>query len=224
VTPAPAQGQPPLCKCGHTVTEHIGGAHWPLIPVGSQIGHDEPFYGYCTHGDVIDKCKCTRFRPKHGQPWVHGQTVEEWDAQHAPASGQQALEAGGPEPAARRVPRTGTEVPEVLQQRDSRPAPAPASGQPCPLGEPDDGFAPGCEVCHREPCPARLRPYSLIAAGRAIPPEEPAPAQGQPRSVGDLFVAHIQQHLEPGQVVICKICGKSVDEIAAEQPREGGRP
>ena len=62
------QGQPPLCKCGHTVTEHIGGAHWPLIPVGSQIGHDEPFYGYCTHGDVIDKCKCTRFRPKQGQP------------------------------------------------------------------------------------------------------------------------------------------------------------
>jgi len=28
-----------------------------------------------------------------------------------------------------------------------------------------------------------------------------------------LFVEHIQAHLKEGQVVICKICGKSVDEI-----------
>ena len=27
------------------------------------------------------------------------------------------------------------------------------------------------------------------------------------------FVQHIESHLGPGQVVICKICGKSVDEI-----------
>jgi len=35
-------------------------------------------------------------------------------------------------------------------------------------------------------------------------------------SAGDKFVRHIQEHLQPGQHVICKICGKSVDEIARE--------
>lgn len=29
----------------------------------------------------------------------------------------------------------------------------------------------------------------------------------------DLFVAHIQRHLLPGDKVICKICNKSIDEI-----------
>lgn len=44
------------------------------------------------------------------------------------------------------------------------------------------------------------------------------------KTKGDLFVEHIQKHLEerehieakPKGVVICKICGKSVDEIAKE--------
>jgi len=31
---------------------------------------------------------------------------------------------------------------------------------------------------------------------------------------GDLFVKHIKSHLKDNQQVICKICGKSVDEIA----------
>lgn len=33
------------------------------------------------------------------------------------------------------------------------------------------------------------------------------------KSEGDLFVEHIKKHLEPGESVICKICGKSIDEI-----------
>ena len=28
------------------------------------------------------------------------------------------------------------------------------------------------------------------------------------------FVKHIEEHLQIGQVVVCKICGKSIDEIA----------
>ena len=28
-----------------------------------------------------------------------------------------------------------------------------------------------------------------------------------------LFVEHIEEHLAPGQKVICKICGKTIDEI-----------
>ena len=32
---------------------------------------------------------------------------------------------------------------------------------------------------------------------------------------GAAFVAHIQAHLKNGEFVICKICGKSVDEISA---------
>jgi len=34
------------------------------------------------------------------------------------------------------------------------------------------------------------------------------------QSNADIFVAHIQNHLSPGQDVICKICGKTVNEIA----------
>ena len=33
-------------------------------------------------------------------------------------------------------------------------------------------------------------------------------------SKAELFVAHIQEHLSPGQEVICTICGKTVNEIA----------
>jgi len=33
-------------------------------------------------------------------------------------------------------------------------------------------------------------------------------------AVGDMaFIQHIQQHLEPGQEVVCKICGKTAREI-----------
>ncbi len=30
---------------------------------------------------------------------------------------------------------------------------------------------------------------------------------------GDLFVAHIEQHLDPGEVVMCKICERTMKEI-----------
>jgi len=33
----------------------------------------------------------------------------------------------------------------------------------------------------------------------------------------ELFVAHIQNHLSPEQDVICKICGKTISEIANEK-------
>jgi len=33
------------------------------------------------------------------------------------------------------------------------------------------------------------------------------------KSDADIFVAHIKQHLQPGQKVICKICNKTIDEI-----------
>ena len=33
---------------------------------------------------------------------------------------------------------------------------------------------------------------------------------------GMLFVKHIKSHLEKGQYVICKICGKTVEEIALD--------
>ena len=33
-------------------------------------------------------------------------------------------------------------------------------------------------------------------------------------SKAELFVAHIQAHLAPWQDVICKICGKTIDDIA----------
>lgn len=32
----------------------------------------------------------------------------------------------------------------------------------------------------------------------------------------DIFIAHIQSHLKPGQEVVCKICGKSAKEIIHE--------
>lgn len=31
-----------------------------------------------------------------------------------------------------------------------------------------------------------------------------------------IFVEHIEDHLKEGDVVLCKICGKSIDEIFAE--------
>lgn len=31
-----------------------------------------------------------------------------------------------------------------------------------------------------------------------------------------VFVAHIEEHLKPGQKVICTICGKTIDEIYEE--------
>lgn len=31
-----------------------------------------------------------------------------------------------------------------------------------------------------------------------------------------VFIRHIQSHLEPGQEVICKICGKTAKEILEE--------
>ncbi len=32
----------------------------------------------------------------------------------------------------------------------------------------------------------------------------------------ELFVRHIEAHLDPGQAVICKICGKTISEIARD--------
>ena len=32
----------------------------------------------------------------------------------------------------------------------------------------------------------------------------------------DVFVEHIQKHLDKKQLVVCKICGKSIDEIYNE--------
>lgn len=32
----------------------------------------------------------------------------------------------------------------------------------------------------------------------------------------EIFVAHIKSHLKPGENVVCKICGKTVDEIYLE--------
>ena len=34
----------------------------------------------------------------------------------------------------------------------------------------------------------------------------------------DKFIRHIQGHLKPGQKVICKICGKTAEEIINEIP------
>jgi len=34
---------------------------------------------------------------------------------------------------------------------------------------------------------------------------------------GELFIQHIQKHLDKGDKVICKICGKDVDTIAEEE-------
>ena len=35
---------------------------------------------------------------------------------------------------------------------------------------------------------------------------------------GVVFIEHIKSHLQPGQEVICKICGKSVMEICLGPP------
>ena len=37
------------------------------------------------------------------------------------------------------------------------------------------------------------------------------------KSRGDVFVEHIEEHLEGNDDVMCKICGKTVDEIFAER-------
>lgn len=36
----------------------------------------------------------------------------------------------------------------------------------------------------------------------------------------DIFIKHIQNHLKEDEVVICKICGKTVDEIIKENKME----
>jgi hypothetical protein len=36
------------------------------------------------------------------------------------------------------------------------------------------------------------------------------------------FIEHIQGHLSEGQVVVCKICGKSVDEISHQVLKDKG--
>ena len=38
-----------------------------------------------------------------------------------------------------------------------------------------------------------------------------------PLSKAEMFIRHIQAHLEPDQYVICKICGKSVNQIYEEK-------
>ena len=38
-----------------------------------------------------------------------------------------------------------------------------------------------------------------------------------PLSKSEIFIRHIQAHLEPDQFVICKICGKSVNQIYKEK-------
>lgn len=38
----------------------------------------------------------------------------------------------------------------------------------------------------------------------------------------EIFINHIKNHLEQNQNVICKICGKSVDEIYEEQAENIG--
>jgi len=42
----------------------------------------------------------------------------------------------------------------------------------------------------------------------------------EPEGDDQFFIEHIQSHLEPGQGVICKICGRSAGEIIAEARRE----
>ena len=36
----------------------------------------------------------------------------------------------------------------------------------------------------------------------------------------EAFIRHIQDHLEEGQMVVCKICNKTIDEIHAEAKNE----
>lgn len=45
-----------------------------------------------------------------------------------------------------------------------------------------------------------------------------APFVLRPMSEGDKFVKHIRSHLAPGQDVVCKICGLTVEEIYVLDP------
>lgn len=36
-----------------------------------------------------------------------------------------------------------------------------------------------------------------------------------------IFIRHIQDHLKDGQVVICKICGKTAEQIIKEEATDG---
>jgi hypothetical protein len=49
-------------------------------------------------------------------------------------------------------------------------------------------------------------------------------AQEERTSKAEVFVRHIEHHLESDQVVICKICEKSIDQIYDEEkePKEVG--
>ena len=38
-----------------------------------------------------------------------------------------------------------------------------------------------------------------------------------PLSKSEIFIRHVQAHLEPDQFVICKICGKSMEQIFEER-------
>ena len=46
---------------------------------------------------------------------------------------------------------------------------------------------------------------------------ERKPGQDSTATNDRAFIEHIQQHLEPGQEVICKICGKTAKEIIARE-------
>ena len=43
----------------------------------------------------------------------------------------------------------------------------------------------------------------------------------QEKSASEVFVRHIEKHLQEGQVVICKICGKDVKTIYREEREKG---
>jgi len=69
-----------------------------------------------------------------------------------------------------------------------------------------------CEVCgaigHLLPAPP------IPSACGQGPQYEAAP----PPPADDVFIAHIQSHLKPGQEVVCKICGRTAKEICGEKP------
>lgn len=46
------------------------------------------------------------------------------------------------------------------------------------------------------------------------------PMSGDIKSKDDIFIKHIQSHLQKGQEVVCKICGKSADAILAKWRKE----
>lgn len=65
---------------------------------------------------------------------------------------------------------------------------------------------------------SRTVPYASYNYSHTI---QLAPPQDEEHlSKGDKFIKHIQQHLMPGEKVICKICGKTVDEICQLKPQE----